>query len=90
LFVEYFGWYENDDYVFIIMEYIQHGDLGSCLKVPLPENETREVTFQVAEGLEELHNNGFVHRDLKPEVKKCWSYVRLKEKCSANKTRMYL
>jgi serine/threonine protein kinase len=61
--------------VFIVMEYIRHGDLGSYLKGPFPEDEAREVTFQVAEGLEHLHENGFVHRDLKPEVSRCYSPV---------------
>ncbi|KAJ5085852.1 hypothetical protein N7532_010623 [Penicillium argentinense] len=67
LLTKYFGWYENEDSVFIVMEYIRHGDLGSYLEGPFPENEAREVTFQVAEGLEHLHENDFVHRDLKPE-----------------------
>ncbi|OQE44134.1 hypothetical protein PENCOP_c002G08812 [Penicillium coprophilum] len=67
LFVEYFGWYENEESMFIAMEYVQHGDLGSHLTVPLPENDAREIVFQIGEGLEHLHRNGFVHRDLKPE-----------------------
>jgi len=66
--VEYHGWYENDDSVFIAMEYMKHGDLGSYLTKPLPDNEAREITFQLAEGLEHMHKDGFVHRDFKPEV----------------------
>ncbi|KAJ5599313.1 hypothetical protein N7450_000380 [Penicillium hetheringtonii] len=67
LFVEYHGWYENDDSIFIAMEYMKHGDLGSYLTKPLFDNEALEITFQVAEGLEHMHKDGFVHRDLKPE-----------------------
>ncbi|KAJ5669166.1 hypothetical protein N7462_010236 [Penicillium macrosclerotiorum] len=66
LFVDFIGWYENDISVFIIMEYMEYGDLDLHLKGPLPENEAREVTLQIAEGLKLLHENGFAHRDLKP------------------------
>lgn len=50
------------------MEYIEHGDLGSYLTKPLPEEEVRKITFQVVEGLMCLHTNQFVHRDIKPKV----------------------
>ncbi|KAJ6013055.1 hypothetical protein N7522_003410 [Penicillium canescens] len=66
LFVEFLGWYENNDFVFIVMEYMEHGDLDSHLKKPLPESEAREITLQLTEGLQSLHENGFAHRDLKP------------------------
>ncbi|KAJ5669494.1 hypothetical protein N7462_010564 [Penicillium macrosclerotiorum] len=66
LFVEFIGWYENVEHVFIVMEYIENGDLDSHLERPLPESEARLITFQLAEGLSLLHENGFVHRDLKP------------------------
>jgi calcium/calmodulin-dependent protein kinase I len=68
LFVKFFGWYENGDFVFIIMEYMKHGDLESHLKGPLPEEEACHITLQLAEGLQSLHDNGFAHRDLKPAV----------------------
>ncbi|OQD83593.1 hypothetical protein PENANT_c016G09617 [Penicillium antarcticum] len=65
-FVKFLGWYESNDFVFIVMEYMKHGDLDSHLKKPLPENEAREITLQLAEGLEFLHDNRVAHRNLKP------------------------
>lgn len=70
------------------MEYLQHGDLDSCLTAPMPENEAREITFQIAEGLEHLHENHFVHRDLKPAVREPISSTRKTH--GANTDRTYL
>ena len=50
------------------MEYMRHGDLNRHLTRPLPELEVRQIAFQLVEGLEFMHRNGFVHRDLKPQV----------------------
>lgn len=52
--------------IFIIMEYLELGDLETHLTRPLPEREARQVVCQVLEGLVFMHDNGFVHRDLKP------------------------
>jgi WD40 repeat protein len=49
------------------MEYLQHGDLSKHLFRPLPEDEARTICTQVLEGLKCMHENGFVHRDLKPQ-----------------------
>ncbi|KAI9773342.1 MAG: hypothetical protein M1840_007557 [Geoglossum simile] len=65
-FVKSFGWYENPGYVFIAMEYFPLGDLQNYLSSPLPEKDTQQVTHQVLEGLSFMHDNGFAHRDLKP------------------------
>lgn len=63
------GWYENDDYVAIVMELIQHGDLAGYLAhQPKLEDEAREISWQILGGLEVMHRYGFAHRDLKPAV----------------------
>jgi serine/threonine protein kinase len=70
-FVESFGWYESQDYLFIAMEYLELGDLHTYYldrESPLPEHEVKEVTYQILYGLYFMHNNGFAHRDLKPSV----------------------
>uniref|UniRef100_A0A8H7NBH9 Autophagy-related protein 1 n=1 Tax=Bionectria ochroleuca TaxID=29856 RepID=A0A8H7NBH9_BIOOC len=65
-FVRSDGWFEEGDSIYIAMEYIEHGDLQKYLSRPLPESEARQITGQVLEGLHFMHDNGFVHRDLKP------------------------
>ena len=62
------GWYESDNYVHIAMEYISHGDLHHYLQVERSESEAKAITGQLLEGLLIIHQEGFAHRDLKPEV----------------------
>ena len=67
-FVKSFGWYENDDSIFMTMEYLPHGDLQRHLDSPKPEVEGQVILSQVLEGLDYMHERGFTHRDLKPAV----------------------
>ncbi|KAF3021955.1 hypothetical protein E8E14_009683 [Neopestalotiopsis sp. 37M] len=65
-FVQSFGWYEDDNSVYIAMEYMEHGDLQKRLTRPYPEVEVLSIASQLLEGLQFMHENGFTHRDLKP------------------------
>ena len=68
LFVQLRGWYESDSYVHIAMEYIHRGHLRDYLEVERSEGEAKAITRQLLEGLLVIHQEGFAHRDLKPEV----------------------
>jgi serine/threonine protein kinase len=50
------------------MEYMKHGDLLSNIAGPLPEDQAKTIVWQVLKGLKFMHDEGTVHRDLKPEV----------------------
>ncbi|OOQ87150.1 hypothetical protein PEBR_18436 [Penicillium brasilianum] len=75
-FVKSFGWYEGPGQLFIAMEYLEMGDLFMylCQKPSLPEAEAKDITYQILDGLNMMHENGFAHRDLKPNnvlIKSC-------------------
>ncbi|KAF8252568.1 kinase-like protein [Wilcoxina mikolae CBS 423.85] len=66
-FVQLIGWYEDDNWIYIAMEYMEFGDLGSYIKNKWTEEDTKVVARQLLEGLKVMHEDGILHRDLKPE-----------------------
>ncbi len=57
----------QDDVDFLVMEYIPGETLGRRLaKGPLTEKEWVAISLQIAAALEEAHEHGIVHQDLKP------------------------
>ncbi|KAJ5365917.1 hypothetical protein N7517_008803 [Penicillium concentricum] len=69
-FVKSLGWYDSPEYLLIAMEYLELGDLGVYLhrRPPLPEGQAQEIAYQILDGLNMMHYNGFAHRDLNPTV----------------------
>jgi len=62
--------FENTDYIYIVMEIMEGGDLFGYLEkrhFRLPERAAARIAHSLAAGLYYLHNFGIVHRDLKPE-----------------------
>ena len=68
--VEFFGWFEAGDLVFLAMEYFQFGDLSNYISTgEIAENDAKRITKDVLEALMLMHGEGFTHRDLKPKVR---------------------
>ena len=67
--VEYIGYFEDNTHVYVVMEFIEHGDLNNYLNyhTTMPEPLTKQVVTQVLRGLEYIHGMGISHRDLKPD-----------------------
>jgi eukaryotic-like serine/threonine-protein kinase len=59
---------ESGNDVFIVMEYIDGIELKEKIKAgPIPVEESVKIALQIAEGLEEAHRKGIVHRDIKSQ-----------------------
>jgi len=62
-----YGLEESGETPFLVLELIEGEDLSGRLSRGLiPASETLEIARQIAEALEEAHEQGIVHRDLKP------------------------
>lgn len=63
------GVYQHDNMYYVVMDYMEDGDLCDCLikRQRLPEREVQVIISQVLQGLEYLHRHNIVHRDIKPE-----------------------
>ena len=64
--VKYYGCFFKSHYLYIILEYCSGGSVLKLLKI-IKKNEDiiRQYTYQILEGLEYLHVNNVVHRDIK-------------------------
>jgi serine/threonine protein kinase len=62
--------FENQDYIYIVMENLSGGDLFTYLEkrsFTISEDRARDLIHQLATALYYLHSFGVAHRDLKPE-----------------------
>ena len=59
--------FENEDYIYLVMEYASNGDLLKYTKKlsRYSESDAKYVFFQIALGLRYIHRLGFIHRDIK-------------------------
>lgn len=65
-YIEHIDW---EEYLYIIMEYIPEGDLGSLINERgcLPEIQVKLMATQLLSALKYLHQIGITHRDVKPD-----------------------
>jgi len=66
--VEFIGWFEDPETLYIAMEYLKEGDLTKHVGTPLPQETVQDISRQILEGLKVMHQEGITHRDIKPAV----------------------
>ena len=68
--MEFLGWYEEPETLYIAMEYLPEGDLTKHIstRAPLPQETVKNISKQILEGLQVMHQEGMAHRDIKPAV----------------------
>jgi len=67
--VELFATFQDERYVYMVMEFVQGGDLIGQLqrKGRLSHEDTAFYMGELLEALDTVHRCGFVHRDVKPD-----------------------
>ncbi|GAA6017250.1 hypothetical protein JCM10207_003660 [Rhodosporidiobolus poonsookiae] len=65
--VQYRGYARTDSALYIILEYCENGSLSAIIKKfgRIPESLVGLYTLQVLHGLQYLHDEGVIHRDIK-------------------------
>ncbi|KDR13365.1 probable serine/threonine-protein kinase DDB_G0288795 isoform X4 [Zootermopsis nevadensis] len=61
--------FETEDNLYLVMEYMEGGDLYTFLmkRITLTEDEVRFYLAEIILAVEKLHEMGVIHRDLKPD-----------------------
>ena len=61
--------FQEDDYLYLVMEFLQGGDFMSLLikKDILTEEEARFYTAELILAVDSIHKLGCIHRDIKPD-----------------------
>eukprot|EP01062_Namystynia_karyoxenos_P064667 TRINITY_DN576_c0_g5_i1.p1 TRINITY_DN576_c0_g5~~TRINITY_DN576_c0_g5_i1.p1 ORF type:complete len:578 (+),score=153.40 TRINITY_DN576_c0_g5_i1:89-1822(+) len=67
--IRIYGTMESDSELMIVMEYLEGGQVfpSSFPAPPLKVRKLKRIIVGIAKGLDFLHNNGVIHRDIKPD-----------------------
>ena len=66
--VQVLSFFEENQTGYIVMEYVEGVDLADLIRAgePFTEDELLGIINPIIEGLSQVHEQGFIHRDIKP------------------------
>ena len=73
LITKYYKSIKEGDKLYIIMEFMDNGDVGGMMKAskilekPIEEEKLYEIFIQAMKSLAYIHSKNLIHRDIKPE-----------------------
>ena len=73
LIVKYYKTFNEDGALFILMEFMDNGDIGGLLNAskvldkPIPEEKIYDIFIQSMKALSYIHSLNLIHRDIKPD-----------------------
>lgn len=74
--------FQDDNYIYLFLEYMMKGDLFDLVynlyDEPCDEDEAKRYIYDIAKGIQCLHENGIIHRDVKMENCLVDEYDRVK------------
>jgi Ca2+-binding EF-hand superfamily protein len=62
--------FENETYIYIVMEYLSGGNISRYLEsvnYNMNEKQAARIIYSVAQGIKYMNSFGIIHRDIKPE-----------------------
>lgn len=62
------GWFEDNDTIYLVLQYISGRDLSKYFKRDLPDKHNiAKIMLQIIDALQYCHSNHIIHRDMKLE-----------------------
>lgn len=73
------AWFEDEDNIYLVLQYISGRDLSKYFKTGLPSRQdTASIIYQIVRALKYCHHKNIIHRDMKLENVLIDSRMRIK------------
>ena len=60
------GWFEDDENIYLVLQYLTGRDLSKYFRRNLPSHETAiKIIHQIVDAVKYCHRKGIIHRDIK-------------------------